>query len=140
MQGAQGSGRPTGMRTRRGGGPTIAVSRGPGGSSSIFFGTAGGGQGGPGDQFLQSLLSNLAGGVPIQGGGPGQFQFLMGGGPQMYGNPGDYAWGRGGFDAIVTQLLNQMEGTGPPRMEKGEIGTVPTIKVTQEHIGEFHLF
>lgn len=28
------------------------------------------------------------------------------------GNPGDYAWGREGLDAIVTQLLNQMDGTG----------------------------
>ena len=28
----------------------------------------------------------------------------------MYGNPGDYAWGRGGLDVIVTQLLNQMDG------------------------------
>lgn len=28
------------------------------------------------------------------------------------GNPGDYAWGREGLDAIVTQLLNQMDSTG----------------------------
>ena len=71
--------------------------------------------------------------------GPGQFQFLMGGPPGsgvMYGNPGDYAWGRGGFDAIVTQLLNQMEGAGPPKMEKDDITSLPTIKVTQDHIGK----
>ena len=64
---------------------------------------------------------------------------MMGGPPGsnvMYGNPGDYAWGRGGFDAIVTQLLNQMEGTGPPRMEKEEIVELPKIKVAQEHIGK----
>jgi len=52
----------------------------------------------------------------------------------LYGNPGDYAWGRGGLDAIVTQLLNQMDGTGPPPMSTDEIQKVPTIKVTQSHI------
>ena len=114
---------------RAGNGPNVSVgaSRGPGGPS-IFVGN------GPGDQFLQSLISNLTG---MQG--PGQFQFMMGGPPGsnvMYGNPGDYAWGRGGFDAIVTQLLNQMEGTGPPRMEKEEIVELPKIKVAQEHIGK----
>ena len=54
----------------------------------------------------------------------------------LYGNPGDYAWGRGGLDAIVTQLLNQMDGTGPPPMSTEEIAKVPTIKVTQSHIGK----
>lgn len=54
----------------------------------------------------------------------------------LYGNPGDYAWGRGGLDAIVTQLLNQMDGTGPPPMSTDEIQKVPTIKVTQSHIGK----
>ena len=115
---------------RAGNGPNVSVgaSRGPGGPS-IFVGN------GPGDQFLQSLISNLTGMH-----GPGQFQFMMGGPPGsnvMYGNPGDYAWGRGGFDAIVTQLLNQMEGTGPPRMENEEIVELPKIKVAQEHIGKF---
>lgn len=30
----------------------------------------------------------------------------------FFSNPGDYAWGREGLDAIVTQLLNQMDTTG----------------------------
>lgn len=30
----------------------------------------------------------------------------------ILGNPADYAWGREGLDAIVTQLLNQMDTTG----------------------------
>lgn len=38
-------------------------------------------------------------------GGPGNVQLFL-------GNPGDYAWGREGLDAIVTQLLNQMDSTG----------------------------
>ena len=124
---------PTVIRTSRRSVPGAAggASRGPGGTS-IFVGSSGGS---PGDQFLQSLISNLTG---MQG--PGQFQFMMGGPPGsnvMYGNPGDYAWGRGGFDAIVTQLLNQMEGAGPPRMEKDDINSLPSIKVTKQHIGEF---
>jgi len=123
---------PTVIRTSRRSVPGAAggASRGPGGTS-IFVGSSGGS---PGDQFLQSLISNLTG---MQG--PGQFQFMMGGPPGsnvMYGNPGDYAWGRGGFDAIVTQLLNQMEGAGPPRMEKDDINSLPSITVTKQHIDQ----
>ena len=54
----------------------------------------------------------------------------------MYGNPGDYAWGRGGLDVIVTQLLNQMDGTGPPPLKGETIDKIPKVKVTQEHIGK----
>jgi len=133
QMGQVGSGNgPTVIRASRRSVPGAAggASRGPGGTS-IFVGSSGGS---PGDQFLQSLISNLTGMH-----GPGQFQFMMGGPPGsnvMYGNPGDYAWGRGGFDAIVTQLLNQMEGAGPPRMEKEDISTLPSIKVTKEHIDQ----
>lgn len=105
-----------------------------------------------GDHFLRSLISNLTG-VPIGGGmggggGGGQISFTFGpmgmmgggggaGGNVMYGNPGDYVWGRGGFDAIVTQLLNQMEGSGPPPMTKDTIEKdVPIVKVSQRHIDE----
>ena len=123
---------PTVIRATRRSVPGAAggASRGPGGTS-IFVGSSGGS---PGDQFLQSLISNLTGMH-----GPGQFQFMMGSPPGsnvMYGNPGDYAWGRGGFDAIVTQLLNQMEGAGPPKMEKDDISSLPSIQVTKQRIGE----
>jgi len=110
------------------------------------------------DQFIQSLIANLTGGAtrgggPLgdlppgaiaiatgngRGGFPGLFQIAAGPGggggiPMMplYGNPGDYAWGRGGFDSIVTQLLNQMDGTGPPPMSENNIKSIPTVKVTQ---------
>ena len=77
---------------------------------------------------------------------------------QLHGNPGDYAWGRGGLDAIITQvqfwrtsvwnaskfghnpeakktlllqlwlqLLNHMDGTGPPPMAKENIADIPTV-------------
>ena len=53
----------------------------------------------------------------------------------LYGNPGDYAWGRGGLDTIVTQLMNQMEGSGPPPMEKTDIEKIPSVKISQEQVG-----
>lgn len=109
----------------------------------------------PSDQFIQSLLANLIGGrggmppgsihiATTSGGGGMPGFFTLGSGPgggpvpmmPLYGNPGDYAWGRGGLDAIVTQLLNQMEGTGPPPMNDDEIKKIPTIKIDQSHIGK----
>ena len=66
------------------------------------------------------------GGARVHFIGPGQ------GGFQLHGNPGDYAWGRGGLDAIITQLLNQMDGAGPPPMATDLIQQIPTVKVTKE--------
>ncbi|CAG2248659.1 RNF115_126 [Mytilus edulis] len=50
--------------------------------------------------------------------------------PMMHGNPGDYAWGVHGLDNIVTQLLNQLEGSGPAPAEKSKIDSLPSIKIT----------
>jgi E3 ubiquitin-protein ligase RNF115/126 len=55
----------------------------------------------------------------------------------MYGNPGDYAFGRAGLDAIITQLLNQMDGTGPPPMDKDKISQIPTVEIDQQQVGQF---
>ncbi|XP_046635129.1 E3 ubiquitin-protein ligase RNF115-like [Daphnia pulicaria] len=52
----------------------------------------------------------------------------------MYGNPGDYAFGRAGLDAIITQLLNQMDGTGPPPMAKDKISQIPTVAIDQQQV------
>lgn len=63
---------------------------------------------------------------------PNNQGFLISGpGMQIHGNPGDYAWGRGGLDAIVTQLLNQMDGAGPPPMAQENIQDIPTVGVSQ---------
>jgi len=60
--------------------------------------------------------------------GPGlSFHFVPGN--QIHGNPGDYAWGRGGLDAIITQLLNQMDGAGPPPMAQENIKDIPTVHI-----------
>lgn len=50
------------------------------------------------------------------------------------GNPGDYAWGREGLDTIVTQLLNQMDNTGPPPLEKDKISEIPTVEITSDQV------
>lgn len=52
----------------------------------------------------------------------------------LHGNPGDYAWGRGGLDAVITQLLNQLDGTGPPPLAKDKIEQIPTVKIVQEQV------
>lgn len=52
----------------------------------------------------------------------------------LHGNPGDYAWGRGGLDAVITQLLNQLDGTGPPPLAKEKIDQIPTVKIAQEQV------
>jgi len=82
------------------------------------------------ENFLQDLIFNVTGmGVAGGGGGPQGLQFHLVPGNQIHGNPGDYAWGRGGLDAIITQLLNQVEGTGPPPMAEESIKELPDVKV-----------
>lgn len=56
------------------------------------------------------------------------------------GNPGDYAWGREGLDAIVTQLLNQMDGTGPPPLTKDKIQEIPIVIITQDQVGWYRSY
>lgn len=58
----------------------------------------------PFENLIQDFIFNLG----VGWGGPNQ----VAGNMLFLGNPGDYAWGREGLDAIVTQLLNQMDGTG----------------------------
>lgn len=72
-------------------------------------------------EFLQSLSGDVVG--PF---GNSQMFFM--------GNPGDYAWGREGIDTIVTQLLNQMETSGPPPLAKDKIQEIPRVEVTDEEI------
>lgn len=52
------------------------------------------------------------------------------------GNPGDYAWGREGLDTVITQMLNQMENSGPPPLAKEKIQDIPRIEITDEQVGE----
>ncbi|KAH8383264.1 hypothetical protein KR009_007607 [Drosophila setifemur] len=83
--------------------------------------------------FLQSLplagataeiVTGPGGGV---GGGGNSHMFFM-------GNPGDYAWGREGLDTIVTQMLNQMETSGPPPLSAQRINEIPNVQVSAEEV------
>uniref|UniRef100_A0A3B4XN65 RING-type E3 ubiquitin transferase n=1 Tax=Seriola lalandi dorsalis TaxID=1841481 RepID=A0A3B4XN65_SERLL len=68
-------------------------------------------------QFLAGLFANS--------GNPGVA-------PALYSNPGDYAWGQGGLDAVITELLGQLESSGPPPAEKDMISSLPTVFISQE--------
>ncbi|XP_069692959.1 E3 ubiquitin-protein ligase Iruka isoform X1 [Periplaneta americana] len=86
----------------------------------------------PIENLIQDFLVNLTGvGWGAQGGGRG------GNAPVFFlGNLGDYAWGHEGLDAIVTQLLNQMDGTGPPPLAKDKIKEIPVVVITEDQVGK----
>lgn len=54
----------------------------------------------------------------------------------LHSNPGDYAWGNAGFDAVITQLLNNLDGTnsGPPPMPKQQVDNLPIVKVNDDQV------
>lgn len=77
------------------------------------------------------LIFNVTGiGVAGGGGGPQGLQFHLVPGNQIHGNLGTTPGGRGGLDAIITQLLNQVEDTGPPPpMAEESIKELPNVEV-----------
>ncbi|XP_044027567.1 E3 ubiquitin-protein ligase RNF115 isoform X2 [Siniperca chuatsi] len=75
-------------------------------------------------QFLSGLFAN--------NGNPGAAPAALSSMLQLYANPGDYAWGQGGLDAVITELLGQLENTGPPPAEKEMISSLPTVCISQE--------
>ncbi|CAG5115052.1 unnamed protein product [Candidula unifasciata] len=52
----------------------------------------------------------------------------------LRGNPADYAWGPNGLDAIISQLLNHLEGTGAPPAQKDKIENLPRVIIEQSHV------
>ena len=79
------------------------------------------------DNMLYSFISDL-----VLGLGGGQFGNSF---PFLAGNLGDYVWGDG-LDALVTQLMNNMEGTGPPPLENEKLLKLPDITIQQKHVDE----
>lgn len=55
----------------------------------------------------------------------------------LVSNPGDYAWGREGLDTIVTQLLNQMDSSGPPPLDKDKIKELPFVRITEQQVCKY---
>ncbi|XP_054287044.1 E3 ubiquitin-protein ligase Iruka-like isoform X2 [Macrosteles quadrilineatus] len=84
----------------------------------------------PFENLIQDFIVNLTevglGGLGVTPRPNGPVLFL--------GNPGDYAWGREGLDTIVTQLLNQMDGHGPPPLAREKIQEIPTAVITQDQV------
>nr|CAD7431930.1 unnamed protein product [Timema monikensis] len=86
----------------------------------------------PIENLIQEFIVNLTGvgwGTVTAGRGANGPVFFL-------GNPGDYAWGREGLDAIVTQLLNQMDGTGPPPLARDKIDEIPIVLITLDQVGK----
>lgn len=53
---------------------------------------------------------------------------------ELAGHPGDYVWGRGGFDAVITHLMSQLENTGPPPLTEVQIQNIPTVAIMEDQI------
>lgn len=83
--------------------------------------------------IFQQLLSGRAPGAGVAGSLPQNFDVnfhpLL---QVLHGNPGDYAWGSGGLDTIITQLLNNLDGSGPPPMPSHDIAKIPSVEITEE--------
>uniref|UniRef100_A0A6A7FXF4 RING-type E3 ubiquitin transferase n=1 Tax=Hirondellea gigas TaxID=1518452 RepID=A0A6A7FXF4_9CRUS len=71
--------------------------------------------------MLQDLIVHITSGVP--GGVITE---------ELASNPGDYAWGRGGLDAVITRLMSQLENTGPPPLTQEQINVIPSTVITLE--------
>jgi E3 ubiquitin-protein ligase RNF115/126 len=53
---------------------------------------------------------------------------------QLHGNMQDYAWGATGLDTIITQLLNQLENTGPPPASEDQLKSLPLVKIGPDEV------
>ncbi|CAF0811510.1 unnamed protein product [Brachionus calyciflorus] len=53
---------------------------------------------------------------------------------QLHGDMRDYAWGANGLDSIITQLLNQLENTGPPPASEDQLKNLPQIIINQQDV------
>ncbi|XP_076339506.1 E3 ubiquitin-protein ligase RNF115-like isoform X1 [Tachypleus tridentatus] len=82
----------------------------------------------PLEGIIHQIFSNLTGGTGFVSNTG--FPVIL----NLHGNPGDYAWGRGGLDSIITQLLNQLDTTGPPPLSKEKISEIPTVHIQQDQV------
>lgn len=83
----------------------------------------------PFQDFISQVLGSIMGGVMHQG--PINIQIA----PWLMGqNAGDYVLSAGGLDNVITTLLNQIDGAGPPPAAKDQIDALPTVLVVQEQV------
>ncbi|XP_072404960.1 E3 ubiquitin-protein ligase RNF115 isoform X2 [Chiloscyllium punctatum] len=81
---------------------------------------------------IEGIIQQLFAGLFNAGISGSQQTFSWSG--MLHSNPADYAWGQSGLDAVITQLLGQLENTGPPPADKDKITALPTVHITQEQI------
>ncbi|XP_077776578.1 E3 ubiquitin-protein ligase RNF115 isoform X2 [Podarcis muralis] len=81
---------------------------------------------------IEGIIQQIFAGFFANSAIPGSPPLSWGG--MLHSSPGDYAWGQSGLDAVVTQLLGQLENTGPPPADKEKISSLPTVTVTQEQV------
>lgn len=91
------------------------------------------------NQYLQGLFQYFTDRLDHElGGGGGGGGVTMQGIPinfvPLHSNPEDYAWGAGGLDAIITQLLNQLEGSGAPPAQPERIDGLPSVHISQKQV------
>ncbi|XP_073959861.1 E3 ubiquitin-protein ligase RNF115-like [Choristoneura fumiferana] len=79
------------------------------------------------ETLLESLVYSLGGAAGLGGGA------VAAGAPfVLVGAPGDYVFGGEGLDAVVTQLLGQLENAGPPPLPREQIAAIPSEALTPE--------
>ncbi|KAM7384463.1 hypothetical protein PAMA_011689 [Pampus argenteus] len=81
---------------------------------------------------VEGIVQQFLGGLFANNGNPSAAPAALSSMLQLHSNPGDYAWGQGGLDAVITELLGQLENTGPPPAEKEMISSLPTVCISQE--------
>lgn len=75
---------------------------------------------------MDELIWMVSGGRPPAGAMTAGAPFVL------VGTPGDYVFGGEGLDAVVTQLLGQLEHSGPPPLPRDHLAAIPTEQVTEE--------
>lgn len=57
----------------------------------------------------------------------------------IHGVPNDYAWGPQGLDDIISQMLANLEDSGPPPTDKEKMDALPVLVVTAEELKDCKL-
>ncbi|XP_013170034.1 PREDICTED: E3 ubiquitin-protein ligase RNF126-like [Papilio xuthus] len=84
----------------------------------------------PGPEFVQELIMLLENGRPRTG-------VVTAGAPLVFvGAPGDYVLGGEGLDAVITQMLGQLDTSGPPPLPGDQLAALPTETITAEQAAE----
>ncbi|XP_058475280.1 E3 ubiquitin-protein ligase RNF115 isoform X1 [Solea solea] len=81
---------------------------------------------------VEGIVQQVLADIFANNGNPGAAPAALSSMLQLYANPADYAWGQGGLDAVITELLGQLEGSGPPPAEKDMISSLPSVCISKE--------